>query len=125
MDKIKKLPDTEFEIMKAVWDNEKPITTNKLMEAIGNEKGWKVPTVISFLNRLVDKGFIKTEKNGKERTYYPLIEKDEYLKFETSNFLKTYHGNSIFSFVSSLYDGKKLSDQDVQEILKIVEKGEK
>lgn len=124
MNKLKKLPDTEFEIMKAIWEKEPPITTNMLMEALGNEKGWKVPTLISFLNRLVKKGFLRTEKNGKERTYFPLIEKEDYLKFETNNFMKVYHSNSFLSFVNALYDGKKLTDEEVQELRKLIEKKE-
>ncbi len=33
---IKKLPDAEFDIMKVVWANEPPITTNMIMEQLGN-----------------------------------------------------------------------------------------
>lgn len=122
--KIKKLPETEFEIMKAIWESKPPITTNMLMEALGNEKEWKVPTLISFLNRLLEKEFLRTEKNGKERTYYPLVEKEDYLKFETSNFLKQYHSNSFLSFANSLYDGKKLSEEEIQELMKLIKKEE-
>ena len=35
MDKIKKLPDAEFEVMKVVWANEPPVTTAVIMEQIG------------------------------------------------------------------------------------------
>lgn len=122
MSKLKKLPDTEFEIMKAIWENKPPLTTSMLMEALGNEKGWKVPTLISFLNRLVEKGFLRTEKNGKERTYYPLIKKDDYLKFESKNFIKNYHDNSFLSLVNTLYDGKKLSSDEIRELEILIKK---
>lgn len=124
MNKMIRLPDSEFEIMKEVWENNSPITTNMLMEGLGNEKGWKAPTLISFLNRLVKKGFLRTEKNGKERTYYQLIEKEDYLKFETKNFIRTYHSNSFLSFVNTLYDGKNLTDEELQELIKLMEKKE-
>ena len=73
MEQMKKLPDSEFDIMKVVWANEPPVTTNIIMEQLGNKKGWKAQTVISLMLRLVERGFIKTEKRGKERVYYPLI----------------------------------------------------
>lgn len=38
MDKLKKLPDAEFEVMKTIWANEPPVTTNLLMEQLGNKK---------------------------------------------------------------------------------------
>ena len=120
MSNFKKLPDTEFEIMKVVWANEPPITTNMIMEALGNEREWKAPTVISLMLRLVEKGFLRTEKNGKERTYFPLVEKEDYLKFETGNFMKLYHENSFLSFVNTLYDGKQLNDCDIEELMKWV-----
>ena len=46
MDKIKKLPDAEFEVMKVVWANEPPVTTAVIMEQIGKEKEWKIQTIV-------------------------------------------------------------------------------
>ena len=120
MSSMKKLPDSEFEIMKVVWENESPITTNMVMEQLGKDKGWKAPTIISLMMRLVDRGFLRTEKKGKERTYFPLIEKEDYLNFETKNFMKFYHENSFLSFVNTLYDGKELTDDDIEELMKWV-----
>ena len=118
MSSMKKLPDAEFEIMKVVWANEPPITTNMIMEQLGNERKWKAPTVISLMLRLVERGFLRTEKNGKERTYFPLVDREDYLRFETGNFMKQYHENSFLSFVNTLYDGKKLNDHDLEELMK-------
>ncbi len=120
MSSIKKLPDTEFEIMKVVWANEPPITTGLIMEQLGNERNWKAPTVISLMLRLVKRGFLKTEKKGKERTYFPLISRDEYLKFETVNFMRQYHKNSFLNLVNTLYNEKHLSNDDIEELLKWV-----
>jgi len=95
------------------------------MEQLGKEKEWKTPTAISLLLRLVERGFLRTEKNGKEREYYPIITREEYLKFETQNFIKIYHENSFASFVSTFYDNAKISGIDIEEIIKMVkEKGE-
>jgi len=125
MNILKKLPDTEFEIMKVVWSNAPPITTNTVMEQLGNERGWKAPTVISLMLRLVEKGFLKTEKHGKERTYFPLVAKEDYLKFETGNFMKLYHEDSFLSLVSALYDGKQLKDNDIDELMEWVKERRK
>ena len=118
---MKKLPDTEFEIMKVVWANDPPITTHMIMEQLGNRRKWKAPTVNSLMLRLVQKGFLRTEKNGKERIYYPLVTKEEYLKFETSQFVKQYHDNSFLQLVATLYDGKQLNDRDLEELLKWIQ----
>ena len=122
MNNLKKLPDAEFEVMKTIWANEPPITTNMLMEQLGNKKKWKLQTLITLLLRLVDRGFLRTEKNGKERTYYPLVDKEQYLKFETSSFIERFHNHSIVSLVNTLYDGKELKEADLDELSKWLKK---
>jgi len=122
---MKRLPDAEFEVMKVVWANEPPITTHVIMEQLGNRKQWKAPTVISLLSRLVERGFLQTEKSGKERLYYPLVSRQEYLEFETGHFMRQYHENSFLSLVSTLYAGKKLSESDLRELMDwLKEKGD-
>lgn len=125
MNTLKKLPDTEFEVMKTIWGCEPPVTTNMLMERLGKEKGWKQQTMIVFLTRLVERGFLRTEKNGKERTYYPLVDKEQYLKFETSTFIERFHDRSIVSLVSTLYNEKALKTSDLDELSRwLKERGE-
>lgn len=114
---MQRLPDAEFDIMKVAWANEPPITTHMVMEQLGRRKKWKAPTVISLMSRLVERGFLRTDKIGKERIYFPLVTKEDYLKFETGNFIKQYHENSFLSLVNTLYAGKQLSDGDLQELM--------
>ncbi len=122
---MKKLPDTEFEVMKVVWANKPPITSAMMMEQLGNERQWKVQTVISLLLRLVDRGFLKSEKVGRERTYYPLIEKEDYLAFETGNFLKQYHNSSFLNLAHTLYEEEAITEEDIEELLTFIKKGGK
>ena len=118
MRNMKKLPDSEFEIMRVVWENEPPITTAIIMEQLGVKRNWKAPTVITLMLRLVEREFLRTEKKGKERTYYPLIEKEDYLELETGNFMKQYHENSFLSFVNTLYNAKQPTEEELDELLK-------
>lgn len=115
MAELKKLPDAEFEIMKAVWDCSSTVNSGAIMSLLVN-KNWKAQTVLTLLGRLVDRGFLRTEKHGKERTYFPLIDEETYLQFETDNFLSRFHNNSFASLVNSLYQGKSLSENDLQEL---------
>lgn len=115
---MEKLPDAEFDIMKVVWANDPPITTPIIMEQLGKEKEWKIQTVVSLMLRLVERGYLRTEKRGKERTYYPLIGKEEYLKFETGNFMRQYRDSSLFNLINTLYDGEALTDGEIDDLLK-------
>ena len=118
--KMKKLPDAEFDIMKVVWANQPPITTTHIMQQHGNKEGWKLQTATSLLLRLVERGFLRTEKTGKERTYFPLVNKEDYLKFETGKFIKQFHDNSVINFINTMYDDKALNDEDIDELMEWV-----
>ncbi len=120
MQNIKKLPDAEFEVMKVVWANEPPMTTPIIMEQLGREKDWKIQTVVSLMLRLVERGFLRSEKHGKERTYYALVNREEYLKFETGNFMRQFHDSSFLNLVNTLYEDAALNDKDLDELHKWV-----
>lgn len=118
---MKRLPETEFEVMKIVWESNPPITTGFVMEKIGNEKGWKIQTVVTLMKRLTERGFLRSEKHGKERLYYPIVEKDAYLSFETEHFMELYHKKSFMNLINTLYKSENISDADLDSLLKWVE----
>ena len=112
-----RLPDAEFDVMNAIWEGDPPLTTSYLMQKIGHKKGWKAPTLISFLVRLEDRGFIASYKNGKERYYIPLALKEEYIHAVTDNFIFQYHGGSFVSAMNSFFKDRNLSENDIDAIL--------
>ena len=114
---MKKLPEAEFAVMNAIWSSEPPVTTAQLMRKVGNEKGWKTPALISLVNRLIERGFVSSEKTQKERTYYPLVQKEEYLQFETEGFVQQYHGGSLTSLMASLADTNAMTDEQLEELV--------
>ena len=88
IDYTKKLPDAEYEVMQAIWTGEPPLNTAYLMEQVGRERGWKAPTLISFLVRLEDRGYITSVKRGKERYYTPVADRDTYLRAVSEQFCR-------------------------------------
>ena len=119
---MKKLPDAEFDIMKAVWASKPPITAKVIMQQHGDKEGWRVQTAISLLHRLVERGFLRTEKNANERSYIPLVNKEDYLKFETDIFLKQVHNNSFVNLVATMYNDKALSDEEIDDLVEWAKK---
>ena len=100
--KSQRLPDTEFEIMDYLWDQEPPVTTGMVMDKIGRERGWKIQTVVTLFARLTERGFLRVEKgSGRERLFYPIISREEYLRMETETFVQRYHKNSFSSLLAA------------------------
>ena len=54
INQIKKLPDAEFEIMKTIWSMSEPVTSSQIAEKM-SDHNWKLPTLISFLKRLIER----------------------------------------------------------------------
>ena len=114
-----KLPDSEFKVMKAVWACKDTVSCNEVTALM--KEDWKAQTVLTLLGRLVAKGFLRTEKHGKERIYFPMIQEEEYLQFETDNLISRIHDNSFASFFSTLCKGRSMDEKDIQELLDLLE----
>jgi predicted transcriptional regulator len=80
------------------------------------DKKWKPQTVLTLLTRLVKRGFLASEKQGKERFYTPLIKREAYLNMETGVFVQRFHKNSLTGLMNALYSGKKPKAEELNEI---------
>jgi len=116
MSQLKRLPDAEFEIMKVIWRNPSPITTMQIVDKLSEEKSWKPQTVLTMLVRLVEKEFLTSGKNGRERNYVPAITEIEYMQVETGDFMSRYSGNSVGSLIKTMYDGKGITESDLTDL---------
>ena len=118
-----RLPDAELEVMLAVWRCAPPVTTARLMLLTDPERNWKTSTVISFLERLKNRGFLEAEKQGREYVWTPLISREEYIVPLTREFFTRVHGGSVESLMTALFpDGLNAGDAD--ELLRWLEAGE-
>ena len=112
--------DAELEIMKVIWKSKEPITSLDIGKEV-EDKGWKKTTIATFLTRLVEKGALSANKQGKLYYYSPLISEKEYRKSQTKNLIKTLYNGSVREFAVSFFEEQKLSDKDIQELKAIFE----
>ncbi|MCW6653481.1 BlaI/MecI/CopY family transcriptional regulator [Aerococcaceae bacterium NML191292] len=120
---IKRLPDAEFSVMKAIWSSQSPVGTHTITEKLKTGTSWKPQTLLTMLTRLTEKGFLVSERKGRERLYTPIITENEYLQIETGDFLKRYEGNSIGSLVKTLCASQELSAEDLDELRNLLKEG--
>lgn len=118
---IPRLPDAELEIMKIIWAGSGDATSAYIVEKLEGKKDWAVTTVLNFLARLADRGFLSVRRSGKTNVYTPIISEDDYLKSESRSFLERLHGNSLKNLVASLYDGKAISRNDLEELKRYID----
>ena len=110
--------EAELEIMKVIWKKNEPVTSLDIGKEV-EEKGWKKTTIATFLSRLVEKGALSAEKEGKLYYYTPLISEREYKKTQTKNLIKALYNGSVRDFAVSFFEEQKLSDEDIKELRNI------
>ena len=113
---MKKLPDSELEIMLIIWEYGRPVTRFEIESKLDEERNLSPTTILSFLSRLQEKGFLDVAKEGKNNIYSAIISKEIYMQTDSKNMLKKLYKNSVKNFLAALYDGKSLSEKDLQEL---------
>ena len=71
--------------------------------------------------------FVEVTRQGKMNLYTPLVSQADYQAHESRSVLEKLYGNSLKKFVTSLYQGKKISSEEIQDLsdfLKELEDGE-
>lgn len=123
MNKIRRLPDSEFEIMQAVWSCESPISRADIEIMLDSDRALAPTTILTLLSRLEEKGFLAIEKAGRSNTYTPLIKKADYLAAQSKSFLDILCGGDIQTFATALNDSG-LSREDLNELRELLDRGE-
>lgn len=108
-----KLSAAEYEIMNCIWRLNREVSSADIMEALGQQRGWKQPTVLTFLSRLCEKGLLTTEKNGKMRAYKACATRETYKTAQTQELLRTLYEGSVQNMVACMTDAKGISEGDL------------
>lgn len=115
MEKLPKISESEWEVMKIIW-SEHPITSGNVVKSLERSTEWKPRTIKTLLNRLVKKEAVGYERKGKEFHYFPLIEKAVLVKAERQSFLKRVFGGSLKMMIATMVETEDLSQDDIKEI---------
>lgn len=118
MSKIQRMSDAEKQIMEFIWALGRPTTTKEILANLPEDNNWKQSTVITFLARLIEKGFIKATRISKANYYEPCLSEQEYKNLETEQFIKDVHKGSVLGFINALYDNGDLTKEDIESLRK-------
>lgn len=111
---MKRLSDSELNIMVKIWEAEKPMTLDEVQEVV-KEFNWTDNTVRNFLTRIVSKGYLRVDKEGRKNLYVPLVT-DEYIDQKSKSLLERLYDDSVQHFVAGLYESNSLTKEDIIEL---------
>lgn len=120
---IRKLPDSELEVMQAIWACTPPVARTDIDEILKDTHPMALTTLLTLLTRLAEKGFIKIEKVSRSARYYPLVSKQEYLAEQSKRFLNKLCGGSLSTFATALCDSG-LTREELAELRDLLERNE-
>ena len=114
------LTSAEWYVMECLWDNE-PKTGRQIIDELKERVGWSKSTVLTMLNRMVEKGLILCDENAKVRLYSTKIDRNLAVQTETENFLKRVYKGSVGLMMSAMTKEQKLTNEEIDELYKILE----
>ncbi len=116
----KRITESEYEILKVMWDAGEPMSAPQITEKL-KEKGWQRTTVATLLTRLCEKDGAAFETRGRAHYYYPKMSENEYKLSATKSLIGRVFGGSVKNLVAALYTNNEMTDEEIKEIKEMFE----
>ena len=121
MTKIPKISESEWEIMKVLWEKS-PLTANQIVEILSPIADWKPKTIKTLINRLVNKGVLNFKKSGREYHYFTVLEQSLCIRAASKSFLQRVYGGALCPMLANFLEDHQLSPEEIEELKNLLEK---
>lgn len=115
-----RISEAEHAVMEVLWDRS-PLAASDVCDAVGDARGWTMPTVKTLLSRLVAKGALATEADGRRFLYTPLLAREAYVGTESRRLVDRLFGGRAAPLFAHLAESEALSEDDIAEIEKLLQ----
>lgn len=110
----------EWDVMRVVWEHT-PCTAREVADHLVDQKRWSDRTVKTLLGRLVKKGVLSFEAEGKRYRYFPLVTQEQCVAAESSSFLDRVFDGSASPLLAHFLQRSRLSPQEIEELRALLE----
>jgi BlaI family penicillinase repressor len=114
-----RISEAEHAVMEALWQRS-PLTAADVCDAVCERRDWSMPTVKTLLSRLVAKGAVATEPDGRRFLYTPLLKRADYVGGESRRLVDRLFGGRAAPLFAQLAESEALSDDDIAEIERLL-----
>ncbi len=112
---MERIGEAELAVMEVLWDDA-PLTAAEVSERVPAERGWNVRTIKTMLSRLLAKGVLAHEEEGRRYLYRPAVARADYLAQESGRLIDRLFGGRVTPLVAHLAERDRLTDKDIAEI---------
>ena len=114
-----RISDAEHAVMEVLWEMN-PLAASDVCDKVCDQRGWSMPTVKTLLSRLVAKGAVGTEPDGRRFLYRPLLAREDYVEGESRRLVDRLFGGRAAPLIAHLAETETLSNQDIAEIERLL-----
>lgn len=111
-----KLFDAEYRMMDLLWERE-PITSPELSKLCEERFGWKKTTTFTQIKRMIDRGFLKSEKT----VLTALVKRDQVEQYDSEEIIDQRFGGSLPKFLTAFAGSKRLTREDLDELRRLLD----
>jgi BlaI family penicillinase repressor len=114
------LGTAELEVLKTLWD-EGPATVRDVMNHL-HQRGRKVAytTVLTFLTRLEQKGYVRSDKSGLAYVYKPRVSRERVSKSRLRALLEELYDGAAAPLVLQLVRDEAFTREELEELQKLI-----
>ncbi len=97
----------------------------EVCQALENQQEWHPKTVGTFLTRLVQKGMLRVNREGKVNVYSPAVSREECLRVESDSFLKRVFRGACAPMLLHFVQQAELSQEEIGELERLLKQKKK
>lgn len=113
------ISEAESAVMEVLWRNH-PLGADEVVAALARSRDWQEATIKTLLNRLLNKGAIAAERDGRRYRYTPVLARTEWLLDESRGMLERLFDGRVAPLVAHFSRHRKLSRKDIADLRKLL-----
>jgi predicted transcriptional regulator len=110
-----RITDAELQLLQLLWD-ESPLGATELAERVPPGRDWSLTTVKTLLSRLVAKGALTTESQGRRFRYRPAVARETVAGRQAGGLVDKLFGGRVSPLVAQLAEQREIDPQDLDEL---------
>lgn len=112
---IERISEAEQAVMEVLW-RDSPLSAADVAERVDSSRGWSDRTVKTLLSRLLAKGALAHEEEGRRYLYRPAVAREDYVAQESGRLISRMFGGRVTPLVAHLAERDLLTPRDIEEI---------
>src|SRR3954470_15515317 len=121
MPTLPQISDSEWNVMKIVWESG-PLTAGQIVQLMEGSTDWHPRTIKTLLSRLVKKGAVAMEEDGKRFLYRAKVTREACRRYEARSFLSRVFDGAVAPALVHFLKQSDLSREEIEELKKILER---